>query len=946
MKQLLRKTRTTTIASACILGAAAFLLTCCTQDELPGGIIPPGNSLYISSAIIASAGHTETTITTRALVPVTKGSLGIFRSKGTGYASTLDNLEYTYKSDVLGWQAATAADTLFLNGDDADVCAYYPYNVALNLIDKTGIPLMSGKYTGTDAKHDPNDICYDTDRTLNGANRVTSFEMKHAMAMLEFKITKDVDYQGDCRVTSVSLLNPNLIRVSSIDISNGTYDTTPVKGAVAYNPGADADGILIGNAASTTAALLVPFTPDTDGLTLSFAVNDMPVTVSIGTDKLPKVEAGYRYTVNLTMKATSMKVTGVEMMPWEETGVGGDDYTWYPKEDAIKLDAPIHIASYDWAWSNLEKGDAGYALGSYQKLAGSLWAWNVLEPMTPPVKAGDMPSPNTGSYLYGQDPCSKLSPVGTWTLPNKHQIDLLFATDHVNAATGCWFGTSTVISASEDNGTCLFLPANHLLSYNNFASYSWLTELNKGMGGYWLCEGNDPGITMLVVGTHAYMNGTAPYVGEPFSASNVMYGGSIRCVQKPRETITLDGVEWAMGNLVKKDDGTYVIDDFQAAMPTFTGSSTATWADVDKGYHFTWNSLDRKSMADNNSYDYDAANDPCAKVAPAGTWRTPTKEEFDKAVARGQVKGTYTIRDLTVDGFYLGTNTAPAKGGGDEFLFLPIAGSGDQHSYYDTSAQYWTSTEKEGSEGGADAYKFAASMFSSTGSVDVQGKSYPSSVRCVKGSLEKIYTLTSTDEVKIGTVTYARTNLNKDFTFEAEPWISGMMNGTDIDYWFWGRRDINVNGTYTNSSNDWNALTGEQEDPCKSVSGGGWIMPTQAQLKALVKKVMPAGEKVSINGETLTVTGSCGWVANATKSTAGTVFYDSATKNVLFIPAAGTEDTAGNVQGTGSRGIIHVSDGVNTTTTAPLYMSSGVCGIGYPGWSYRYTGFSIRCVKK
>ena len=117
-----------------ILSAAIPLLASCTQDEFKDGIVPPGNSLYISSAILTSGGHTQTEAVTRAsagdvLVTVTKGTLGIFRSQGTGYASPLDNLQYTYTGADKGWQPATTADTLFLNGDDADVCAYYPYNM-------------------------------------------------------------------------------------------------------------------------------------------------------------------------------------------------------------------------------------------------------------------------------------------------------------------------------------------------------------------------------------------------------------------------------------------------------------------------------------------------------------------------------------------------------------------------------------------------------------------------------------------------------------------------------------------------------------------------------------------------------------------------------------------------------------------------------------------------
>ena len=709
--------------SSLILLAASALLASCTQDEFKDGIVPPGNSLYISSAVVGTGSHTETEAATRAdvgdvPVTVTKGSLGIFRSQGTGYSSTLDNVKYTYKGADQGWQAATAADTLFLNGGDADVCAYYPYNGDATYSDKTIILLTSGKYTGTADVHDPNDICYDTDRTMNGSRRATTFELKHALAMLECKITKDADYKGDCRITSVSVLNPELILSSDIDITNGTYGTTPVKRTLTYNPGSDADGILIGNTPFTTAALLLPFVPAADGVTIAFSVNGVSVEAVIPNGKMPKVEAGHRYTANIVMKATSMQVTGVDMLAWEETGVGGDDYTWYPSEDVIKLTDPVHIASYDWAWSNLDYVDGAITLRDNQTWQDNHmvhWPYCVLDANT---SSNGAAIPGSSIYNYATDPCSVLNPTlgGTWTLPNKHQIGLLMASDHVNSKEGCWFGTST--APAKDDGTYLFLPANSEL-FNDFGS----PDLN--IGAYWLSDGGP--YTLFCVGTES---STYPEISD--RSTGVAYNGQVRCVQKARETIILDGVEWAMGNLVKKTDGTYVIDEYQAAMPVLTGSSTATWTDVNRGYHYTWNSLDRNSMADNAAYDYDIANDPCTKVVPAGTWRTPTKEDFEKAMAKGNVKGSYVINGVTVEGYYLGTNTTPAKGGGDEYLFLPMAGGGDQSSYYDFYSQYWTSTEKEGSEGGSEAYAFNGSKFGTTGDMSVHSKSHPMAIRCVK----------------------------------------------------------------------------------------------------------------------------------------------------------------------------------------------------------------------
>ena len=703
------------------------LLTSCTQDEFKDGIIPPGNSLYISSATLTSGGHTQTEAVTRASatdVPVslTKGSLGIFRSKGTGYTSTLDNLQYTYTGADKGWQPATTADTLFLNRDDADVCAYYPYNFDTEYTDKTALPLASGKYIGTTATHDPLDLCYATNRTLNGARRATTFELKHAMALLELKITKEAGYKGDCRITSVSILNPELINYSRINITDGTY-TTGVKGGIqTYNPGTDDDGILIGSTASTTAALLVPFTPTTAGVTISFAVNGVPVEAVIPNDKMPKVEDGHRYTVNIVMKATSMQVTGVDMMPWEETGVGGDDFTWYPTEDVIRLTSPIHIASYDWLWSNLDYKDGAIVLRDYQTWPDYNEYMLVWPYCTLTANNGMSAVAGNSTYSYTTDPCSQIDPTGKWAFPTRHQLELLLATDRATQDNGCWFGTTTPIDAKKDDGTYLFLPS-YIVQRSDDSMPTFDT------GGYWMSDGGNQ--ELFCVGKNTTYGTFPSFSTLSPTNSSTFYNASVRCVEKARETITLLGVEWAMGNLVKKNDGSYVIDDFQAAMPTLTGSSTNTWTDVDRGYHFTWNSLDRNSMADDAAYSYNIANDPCTKVAPAGTWRTPTKEEFEKAIALGHAKGTYTINGVTVDGFYLGTNIEPSKGEGDEFLFLPVAGGGDQFSYYNFYAYYWTSTEA-GPTGGNEAYYFDGTMFGTSVSVTNVRKSYPRAVRCVK----------------------------------------------------------------------------------------------------------------------------------------------------------------------------------------------------------------------
>lgn len=884
--------------SSLALLALFVLLACCTQDEQPGGVIPAGNSLYISSAFIASGSHSETEATTRAgdvLVPVTNGSLGIFRSQGTGYDSELNNVEYTYTVGK-GWQPAAGSDTIFLNGDDAEVCAYYPYDLAMNFIDKTSIPLMSGKYTGTAPSNDLiNDICYATDRTLNGSNRVTTFELKHAMAMLEFRIKKDADYKGDCRVTSVSLANPNLIKGSFIDITTGTYDSTPQKGTVAYNPGTDADGILIGTTASTTAALLVPFTPDADGLTISFAVNDMPVAVNIGTDKLPAVEAGKRYIVNLTMKATSMQVTGVDMMPWEETGVGGDDYVWYPKEDAIKLDAPIHLAGYKWAWSNLDYVDGKIALRDYQTLPNNHavhWPYCVMDANT----TGSFVSGNT-AYNYATDPCSALNATlgGTWALPTRHQVELLMSTGYANTDRGFWFGTST--APGQDDGTYLFLPSNTEILQSGGSP-------NLGFGGYWL---SDRGASELFCVGIAFAD--HPSVSSPGTAP---YNAMVRCVEKARETITIDGVEWAMGNLVKKDDGTFVIDEHQAAVPALVGSS------VTVGYHFTWNSLGIHSASD--TWEYDADNDPCTKVAPAGTWHTPTKEEFQKAIDKGIVtNGTYVINNKTINGFYLGTNTQPAVGEGDNYLFLPETGTMSGSSYVKSDLGYWTSSGGSGTP---------ISLYND-GSIGSNVSKYNAlPVRCVKGSKVRP---THTMEVDGLDFYVADGNLTVTsdgaggytYAFAKEQGSFGG-NASSNDYFAW-------NTLLPDGGNGTQTVWDDARDACRKVGDGKWRTPTKKDFDALI------GTGYYYGTYNVSSVGNVNGVYFGTTSQPGS----SIKNNFLFLPAAGFWGGGGFVNNGGRywTATLHESSGNNA-----YYLSIDNAGSVMMGSFYTSPAYSLRCI--
>lgn len=881
---------------------ATLLLFSCSQDELNDGTVPPGNSLYISSAILTSGGHTEMEAATRASVSVTNGSLGLFRSKGTGYASTLDNVKYTYTGADKGWQPATAADTLFLNGDDADVCAYYPYNSDTEYTDKTRFILHSGKYTGTASTHDPMDLCYATNRTLNGAGRATTFELKHAMALLELKITKDAGYKGDCSIGSVSILNPELITGCTLNITDGTYTTGVKDGVLAYNPGTDDTGILIGNTASTTAALLVPFTPTADGVTIAFAVNDVPVEAVIPGDKLPKLEAGYRYTANIVMKAASMQVTGVDMMPWEETGVGGDDYTWYPTEDLIKLTAPIHMAGYDWAWSNLDYVGGNIALRNYQTWPDNYtvhWPYCVMDANT---SNDGVAIEGSSAYNYATDPCSALNATlgGTWALPTKHQVALLLSTGYVYSEKGCWFGTT--VAPAKDDGTYLFMPGNSEVFYSAGSP-------DVKVGAYWLSDG-DP-LTFFRI--DMYDTSSAPKIET--KSAEFHYNALVRCVEKARETIIIDGVEWAMGNLVKKDDGTYVIDEHQAAVPPLMSST------VTAGYHFSWNFLGKRSTG--TSYVYDEDNDPCTHVAPAGTWHTPTKAEFNKAIAKGVVlNATYVINGKTVNGCYLGTNTQPAVGEGDNYLFLPATGTiiNSSDTYFNGMLSYWTSS------GGDTNGNFPCF---SNGAVSTSSNYNAAAVRCVKGKARPTHTMDveGLDFYIADGNLIATSKSGGGYTYAFAP-EQGYFNtnATGGDFFCWNT--LEPTGEVNQSAWD------DARDACRQVGDGNWRTPSKEDFDALIAIGYKWGTYyVSSSGSEVN---GVYFGTTSVPSTAGKNTYP-------FLPTSGLRSGGSYINS--GRGnywstALHPSD---SSTAYFLSFGSGVDpSVGSINTS---SGYSLRCVR-
>ena len=704
--------------------ATALLLASCSQDELPGTgdtHAPHGiSALHIASASLqvpeaqpgtrSAATRNATTTRATASASLTAGSIGIFRSQGTGYTETQDNKQYTYDATNGKWQPAAAANTVYLMANDVDVCAYYPYNSAYT--DKTKLPLASAKYAGTVddlTKHDPADLCYATNRTMNGANVTTIFEMQHAMAMVQLSFVR-LNYASDaCNLTSISIKNAELISTATLDITNGTY-TTVKNDAVEWTPGtADpATGIQVpaSGVSDITTALLVPCTLDAAGsTTFTFTVDGLPMSVKVPAAKLPAFKAGKIHKLKFTIHAASVSLTTVSVIDWVPAWAENDN----PNYDGTPNDY-LELGGVKWALRNLNyNSNSNYGTYSFAPMTATSFTtfhWNALT-----TDAGN------SSKLWDaySDPCTRIEPKGTWTMPTKEDFEALIKLPGVwnddIGERGKWFGTNDLAEAKLHPDRYLFLPT---------------ATVNLTSAAYWTQTYG----TTTPISIWMYNDGSVEVNKDTYS-----YSGSavVRCVKRPQAMPVDLGLPFivAPGNLIATAEGsgyTYSFADEQG----FYNDSGAGNSRPD---YFSWNTLSPADAPTHTSWE--DSRDPCRKIGN-GQWYTPSQEQWKTLIDMGYVLGNYTLQDgkTTKYGLYIGTTSQPTEAAQDNYVFLPCAGhyDGTAWGYVGNAGLYWSNTPVISDKANEANYLYFFNYSGSPYVTETGGASrfFALSVRCIR----------------------------------------------------------------------------------------------------------------------------------------------------------------------------------------------------------------------
>ena len=192
-----------------IAALIAVLAGCKKENGSPNTTDGTKTPLSISSALLAKV------VTKSGTVITTGGKIGVFQTATTGGYSAQNNVEYDYVSSA--WTVAVPANTIYLNNNNASVCAYYPYNAAIT--SATNVALTSQLYSSA------NDLSFAISSTVRNAAPSANLTMNHAYSQITFKLQKDPTYTGTGAISQIVISNTGILSGNTLDITSGTYGT-------------------------------------------------------------------------------------------------------------------------------------------------------------------------------------------------------------------------------------------------------------------------------------------------------------------------------------------------------------------------------------------------------------------------------------------------------------------------------------------------------------------------------------------------------------------------------------------------------------------------------------------------------------------------------------------------------------------------------------------------
>lgn len=367
-----------------LLLLSALMATSCSNEEVPD---TPINNELVELGVTAGVSLTKSAIHADTHTEFT--SIAVYAS-GTGYSSENNNNAAIYTKEGGSWSNKTADKKIMLSNNDATIYAIYPSKDGTSdwtVTDLSSTPTISIKVfqkdNATADNHTitvpatvpaagspaeilsaPGEIDYmygvdnDNDTQLATASNkegksAVKLKMKHALAMVSFRIYNDGIYSGEGQLTEITLSNVsdkklNAGSSSTMNISTGAItegdgdaaiytrvikgqsDAYYTLGKVTSATPSDPKGKDNIKAAAAKFSILVFPIPTASSVKAStiqvtFKIDGVEHTVPLGTDQTDvNFAAGTNSLYTAVLSGKGLSITSVAVADWGETEVSGD----------------------------------------------------------------------------------------------------------------------------------------------------------------------------------------------------------------------------------------------------------------------------------------------------------------------------------------------------------------------------------------------------------------------------------------------------------------------------------------------------------------------------------------------------------------------------------------------------------------------------------------------
>lgn len=515
MKQLIRKTRTATPASACIVLATALLLfaSCTKDDNLPGGTTADSRPALLGLSTLRAADISTVDVSTRAAdtrEATTRAaastpdypknqSIGFFvKEDNTHGYPACNNRQGTYNTTRKLW--LPTPDSIWLNNHDADIVIYAPYDAA----QATAAALtLTACLRPADGSKD----IWCKRFPANNQSKDLAATLEHVYTRLCITVTLAADYKAEAKLTDIALTGKDIYAGTTYKPFEAVPYAYDGEKGVSLTPAAEK----VLNASTTSATydlLLIPTAAGaalTDDLTLMLTVDGKMMRVIIDKTKFTdtKLAAGKQHNINLKLMPGKLALSSVTVVRWDALAEadGGqaefDEYVdgidipdldfWVAKGNVVATKQAD--GTYTYAFAE-EQGYYSGVNGAYNATGGDYFCWNTLAPSETTT--------SQSSWEDSRDVCRKIGD-GNWYTPTQAQHQALADAGNVwgvytmkdgTKKNGRYFGISAT-PALTDQDKYVFLPAAGTRTNSNWydvGSYGvyWSSTPNSNQA-YYLC---------------------------------------------------------------------------------------------------------------------------------------------------------------------------------------------------------------------------------------------------------------------------------------------------------------------------------------------------------------------------------------------------------------------------------------------------------------------------